>query len=171
LIIVLLSVLSLSCGLLGGNRPSEPAQEAPPPTSAPASGQEEEQEQEQEPVESGGSEQEPGDSGGVDLKDVPVYPGATVVEQEPDFNPPGAMQYEVVDRIIYEVDGAEAAHEFYLDRMPAEGWEKLMAMQFPEGSAISGWLSGNREDAVMVSVGEGPEGKVYLTIMQVRGIE
>ena len=153
-VVAVMLLLAAACG--GEEPPAETGNAAAPPA-APAA----EQPPEAEAV---------AGSGEV-WADVPAYPGASEVEERDAQQPvSGQMRrYRALQSRIYETDAeVEAVHQFYLDRMPDNGWMRVMATTYDRPpSAMSAWAKEGGVVGANVSVGEDERsGKTYITLMR-----
>ncbi len=173
---MVLALVTLACGpcgmvgdLVGGDGPAievpeidlpdmeseEEAEEAPEATTAPA----EEEAEEEAPAEEGGGV---GASLGVD---IPVYPGATAMDEEfmPSM-PGGGEEYDVAEAWSYETDDAlDTVVDFYLAEMPKRGFEKTMGASLGEGH-VSVWAHESEGVGVSMVIAEQEGGTVIAII-------
>lgn len=108
---------------------------------------------------------EPPPPGGA-MKNVPIYPGATVVTGVAPPPVPGATgDYEDVEAKLYETgDDKAKVCDFYESEMPKAGWEKAVFMTVDDG-CITTWLSSDGKIGATVVVAEQSDGKTFISIV------
>jgi hypothetical protein len=147
-------VVFTACG--GKAAPGPPAPEAGQPPAAEMN----------QPVET---------SGGDDFwADIPTYPDSSPAQQTTSQVPvSGQMgEFRTLNFRYYET-GADVGTvaDFYLDKMPDNGWTKVVAMDFNRPtSAMSSWVKRDGDVAASVSVGrDNRSGKTYISVMRGEG--
>ena len=112
--------------------------------------------------------QEKSQGGGKGWKAVAMYQGAQESQQEVKMTIPAAAkgEYESTERRWFETqDEPEKVHEFYLEQMPKNGWDKLFAMKYPEGSAVSAWIKNDGDKSCVVSTAKLQDGVTHIGLM------
>lgn len=165
LIFVIISVLSLlmvgACGGNGDNEETSAAQTSNP-TTQPASSEPEPTTSEPEPTT---TEESNGGSGGGGFtwNDVPIYGGASQVQEFNISIPPEEGEYSRVEWRYYETgDDIDKVVDFYKDKMPDNGWDEMMWMDMME-IAYGMYMKNNEKDACMVWL-SGMEGETQIAL-------
>lgn len=117
--------------------------------------------------ETGGSKEVTAKSG-RGWSDIPEYKGASKSRQEGEVSLPAAArgEYERAETRWYETDDSwEQVHEYYLERMPREGWTKMMAMKYPEGSGISVWRKDDGDRGCVVTTAVRRDGMTHVGLV------
>jgi hypothetical protein len=103
---------------------------------------------------------------GAAWADVPIYPGASQVQEEAFSFPEGAPEdLEGVEFRLYETDDpVKKVASFYRDVMPKNGWEEVMPMMpVSEEYAVGAWAKNNGETGAQIVILE-LEGKTRFQI-------
>lgn len=163
-VLIAFVVLSLACGACGlagevieetGGDGDSPAATSPP-----------DDKPDEPPVDK--PNEPPGDAPapGKGIKGIPTYPGATeVMSATPPPVPGAAAGYENVEAALYEsTDDKNKICDFYGDKMPKAGWEKVIYMPVDEG-CITSWTSKDGKIGATIVVAEQPDGKVYISMV------
>ena len=158
-ILIAFVVLSLACGACGLASDVIEAtsgdEDSPAPPLPPAD----------EPDESPTRPPSDASPSGEGIKGIPLYPGATEVMSATPPPVPGAAGYQDVEAALYETrDGKDKVCDFYGDKMPKAGWDKILIMPVDEG-CITSWVSKDGEIGATVVVGEQPDGLVYISMV------
>ena len=159
---ITLVVLALACGpsgIMGGITGDGDGDESPAVTQPP----------DDEPVQAPPTDpsgDEPAPPPGDVMKDIPIYPGATIkMGATPPPVPGAAAAYENVEARLYETgDDKDKVCNFYKDEMPKAGWQKILYMPVDEG-CITSWLLSDDKTGATIVVAEQSDGKVLLSIV------
>jgi hypothetical protein len=159
-ILIAFVVLSLACGACGlagevieetGGDEDSPAATSPP------------SDKPDEPPTRPPSDAPPSGEG---IKGIPLYPGATeAMSAMPPQAPGAAAAYQDVEGALYETrDDKDKVCDFYEDKMPKAGWDKVIYMPVDEG-CITSWVSKDGKIGATVVVAEQPDGTVYISMV------
>ena len=171
-IVAIFALVTLSCspcGLISDLTGEESAEATEPPAEAtrpPAEPGGEGPEATPPPAEPGGGPPPPPPRPGAAWADVPIYPGASQVQEEAFSFPEGAPEdLEGVEFRLYETDDpVKKVASFYRDVMPKNGWEEVMPMMpVSEEYAVGAWAKNNGETGAQIVILE-LEGKTKFQI-------
>ena len=147
LIFVIIAVLSLlMVGSCGGNGDNEETSAATSSQTSNQTSQPSSSEPEATTTESSG-----GNGGsGFTWNDVPIYGGASQVQEFNISIPPEEGEYSRVEWRYYETnDDIDKVVDFYKDKMPDNGWDEMAWMDMME-IGYGMYMKNNEADAAMV---------------------
>ena len=105
--------------------------------------------------------------------DIPVYPGAEKVEKRDDERTSPMFQAEQYNDVEFRAyltdDAADTVADFYKERMPENGWVRLVFQKWPEGSYTTAWVGG--ENGALINIAVTNDGQTYIGMVIGEGKE
>jgi major membrane immunogen (membrane-anchored lipoprotein) len=102
--------------------------------------------------------------------DIPIYPGAHMLERDSAMFKQMAAKSRTGKGGMrsFETDAsAEEVLAYYEKTLPERGWEKIMGMPMGERSMLTTWSKTGEDRGISVTVSKSsPDNKVYFTIIQ-----